>query len=169
MVIPMLQNLQSRLNRDYSWLNSQHLKRCFSHRIEHVAALDLLLQVHLLLFPLIVLHDLQPEKMPFRSTDSTIDDLKPLLLHQSAFLNVELLLSLCIDLFSFFICFLKIGHQLIIVGQLWCVVNAAFCLVNTGKGHKYILNLFNEGHHMLDLFLHIAVGECHLQAFQYKL
>ena len=103
----MLQNLQSRLNRDYSWLNSQHLKSCFSHRIEHIAALDLLLQVHLLLFPLIVLHDLQPEKMLFRSTDSTIDDLKPLLLHKSAFLNVELLLSLCIDLFSFFICFLK--------------------------------------------------------------
>ena len=107
MVIPMLQNLQPRLNWDYSWLNSQHRKSCFSHRIEHVAALDLLLQVHLLLFPLIVLHDLQPEKMLFRSTDSTIDDLKPLLLHQSAFLNVELLLSLCIDLFSFFICFLK--------------------------------------------------------------
>ena len=65
MVIPMLQNLQSRLNWDLSWLNSQHLKSCFSHRIEHVATLDLLLQVHLLLFPLIVLHDLQPEKMLF--------------------------------------------------------------------------------------------------------
>merc|ERR1719397_1931707 len=54
MVVTMLQNLQP-------------------GRVEHVAALDLLLQVHLLLLPLIVLHDLQP-----------------LLLDQSSFLNVEL-------------------------------------------------------------------------------
>ena len=102
---------------------SQHLKSCFSHRIEHIATLDLLLQVHLFFLPLIILHDLEPKKVPFRSTDSNIQDLKPLLLHQSAFLNVELLLSLGIDLLSFFICFLKKKQSsLIIFFQLRCVV-----------------------------------------------
>ena len=108
MVVPMLQNLQPGLNGEFVKFPSPNLKICFSHRIEHVAALDLFLQVHLLLLPLIVLHYLQPERLCVQSQK---DDPQPLLLHQSAFLNVELLLSFCINLFGFFIRFLKIVHN----------------------------------------------------------
>merc|ERR1719400_2374194 len=97
-VVPVLQNLQPR-------------------RVEHIAALDLLLQVNLLLLPLVILHDLQP-----------------LLLNKPPLLDVELFLGLRVDLFGFLIGF-----------------------------------LLNEGHHVLDLLLHIAVRERHLQAFLLKL
>lgn len=53
--------------------------------VQHVGRLDLLLQFHLLLLLLVVLHDLEA-----------------LLLHQTSLLNVELLLGLGVDLLGFF-------------------------------------------------------------------
>ena len=57
-VVPVLQNLQPRLRIRSSncfpyFIDVQILNHhCFAHRVEHIAALDLLLQVNLLLLPI---------------------------------------------------------------------------------------------------------------------
>ena len=51
-------------------------------------------------------------------------DLQPLLLDQSAFLNVELFLSLRVNLFSFFICLLK-RQSFVCVLQEFCSYDRA--------------------------------------------
>merc|ERR1719206_546309 len=102
--------LQDRGNVVISMLQS--LQPCL---IEHVAALDLLLEFYLLLFPLVVLHDLQS-----------------LLLYKPSFFDVELFFSFGINFFSFFIGFLLYeGHHML---DLFLNI----CIAESHLGYYYI-------------------------------
>merc|ERR1719322_1098433 len=98
-VVPVLQNLQPR-------------------RVQHIAALYLLLQVNLLLLPLIILHDLEP-----------------LLLNKPPLLDVELFLGLGVDLFGFLIGFLILS--------LCCWTSLPFSMLNSSSALASISSAFS--------------------------